>query len=823
MAAIVRLLSNADYRLLTLVGPGGIGKTRLALQVAATLDQHDQRELRFVPLQAVATTELMIVAIADALKVPLAGTAPPQHQLLTYLHDKTLLLILDNLEQLLPDCSTVLAALLDAARGVKLLITSREVLNLQEEWLYPLHGLPYPTASETSIDPARYDAVELFTQRVRRVRPDFAPDAERASVVRICRLVEGMPLALELAAAWARTTSCASIAAEIERNLNFLATSLHNVPDQHRSVRAVFEHSWALLDQEQQHALKRLAVFRAGFRRDAAEQVTGASLLVLSALVDKSLVRWDVNGRYHLHELLRQYAAEQLGESADDVAEVQAAHCRFYTAVLAGHRAALRGGGQRQALNEIEADLENMRVAWSWAVDQRKVEQIRTSVEPLNAFYDFRGRYQEGLSAFNYALHRLHDHERTPPMLEALALLWLNVGGLYIRLGRIDEAEAAVAECQHWYQQLDGPPLPGFATDPTLLLGIIASIHGNYAETARLAHQALETSQTHNHRLNQQLAFYLLGRAAFVQGQYDLAQHHMEQAYALAQATQNRWFMAYCLSELGHVARAVGAYDQARHQYRAAFDIRNEFDDPEGMAVALSHLGEIARLKNEYPTAEHLYRQSLAIYRAIDDRGGLAAVLHGLGQVAAAQDEYEASQQHLHAALQISTHMQFLPLTLSIMASIAELVVRGERAARGVELLAFVQQHPAADQETRSRAQHLLSISGLRDHEHMVRRGQNHNLHIAIAIAQAELALPIVAITSSTPAPHLASALIESLTERELEVLHLVAAGLSNREIAQRLTVVIGTVKAHTNSIYGKLGVRNRVQAISKARELDLL
>jgi predicted ATPase len=651
IAELRELLSDPACRLLTLVGVGGIGKTRLAIEAAAGMSRHFADGVYFAPLQAVQAAEFLMPALADTLDITLSGHDVPQAQLLNFLRDKELLLVLDNFEQLLAGAG-LLTDLLQAARAVKFLVTSREVLKLQEEWLYRVEGMPYPVAlspnppaiAEAPPSIETYPAVQLFVERARRVRRDFSLTDEQASVIRICRLVEGMPLALELAASWASTMPCAVIADEIERNLNFLATSLRNVPEQHRSMQAVFDHSWALLSQKEQAVFKRLSIFQGGFRREAAERVAGASLETLSVLVNKSLLRWEADGRYQIHELLRQYAAEQLVLSPDDVAQVYDSHCRYYADFLQERSEALRGGRQRETLSEIEAELENIRAAWQWAIGQLKVEQIKKSVEPLGLFYDFRGRYLEGVRAFEQALQRLDGQEHTRQVALTLVLLWLNVGGLYIRLGRLEEAEVVLAECQTLYHQLNLPQLPGFATDPALFLGIIASIRGNYDEAARLGQQGLQTSQAHNHLLNQELACYVLGRAALVQGQHDLARQYFQQAYALTQEIKDRWFMAYCLNELGNVARALGDYDQASQHYQVSYDLRKEFDDPEGMAVALNYLGEIARLQKEYQSAERLYRQSLAIYRDIGDKGGLAATLNGLGQTACAQGDYRAAQ-----------------------------------------------------------------------------------------------------------------------------------------------------------------------------------
>lgn len=339
LAQLKQRLLTQNCRLLNLVGPGGIGKTRLALKVAATLGDAFPDGVYFALLQAIDAPDLLCTTIADALGFSLAGHTALTERLAHYLCDKRLLLVLDNFEQLVAvGGAEMIAGLLCATTHSKILVTSREVLNLQEEWLFPLGGLAYPASSvQPGADPQlawaelqTYGAIELFVECARRVQPSFSPVEEMTGLVRICQLVQGMPLALELAASWVKTLPCAEIASEIEGDLSFLSSTLRNTPERHRSMQVVFNHTWQALTHEEQGVFKRLSVFRGGFRRQAAETVAGASLPILSALVDKSLLRCERDGRYQIHELLRQYAAEQLAHSADDTANARTQHSAYY-------------------------------------------------------------------------------------------------------------------------------------------------------------------------------------------------------------------------------------------------------------------------------------------------------------------------------------------------------------------------------------------------------------------------------------------------------------------------------------------------------------
>ncbi len=322
---IADMLTDPACRLLTLVGAGGIGKTRLSIRVA-TQDLPDfVYGIFFVPLQPVPSADLLVSALADALSFSLRGQESPETQLVNYLQDKEMLLVLDNFEHLMPQGIELILTLLQACPSLKLLVTSREVLNLQEEWLYHVRGMPTPRHKEkTNIE--SYSAVQLFVERTRQVRRDFSLADEQAHVVRICQLVEGMPLAIELAASWTKMLPCSEIVSEIQHNIDFLTTNLRNVPEHHRSMRAVFDQTWKLLTRKERDVFKRLSVFRAGFRYKAAKRVTGASLPVLSTLIDKSLLQTEPDGRYQIHGVLRQYGAEQLVQQPEDVTRVYDLH-----------------------------------------------------------------------------------------------------------------------------------------------------------------------------------------------------------------------------------------------------------------------------------------------------------------------------------------------------------------------------------------------------------------------------------------------------------------------------------------------------------------
>ncbi|MBV7326910.1 hypothetical protein KFU94_01350 [Chloroflexi bacterium TSY] len=313
LAEIRQLLrDDANCRLLTLLGPGGIGKTRLAIEAATGLLDLFPDGVYFVGLAAVGTAETIGTAIADAFGFTFSGNMEPDAQLTNYLRAKRLLLVVDNLEHLLAGAELFSAFAL-AATQTKILVTSREALRLQEEWLYPVGGMTIPKEAAPFTTVTQNGAIQLFVQQAQRADAAFVLNDENLpSVIHICRAVDGMPLGIELAAAWLRTMTCDEIAKELTQSIDILTTSIRNVPQRHRSLRAIVEQTWQRLTSESKWFTASRDISRF-LSREAAQQVTQASLLDISSLVDKALCRHN-DGHYEMHELLRQFAFEQLNE-----------------------------------------------------------------------------------------------------------------------------------------------------------------------------------------------------------------------------------------------------------------------------------------------------------------------------------------------------------------------------------------------------------------------------------------------------------------------------------------------------------------------------
>jgi DNA-binding SARP family transcriptional activator/predicted ATPase len=616
------LLADSSCRLLSLVGPGGSGKTRLAVEAVAALEDHFAHGVHFVPLAPVEGVDAIVPTIAQALGfsfAPAEGSlqAEPRQQLLRYLRRKNMLLLTDNFEHLL-EGTGVITDILRMAPNVKVLTTSRARLNVRGETLFPVRGLHYPPVAADAVteraelqDVGRYDAITLFLQGARQARPDFEAIADDLrDIARVCQLVQGMPLGILLAAAWIEVLAPGEIAGEIEKSLDFLETGWRAVPERQRSLRAVFDHSWTLLTDREREAFQALSVFRGGFTREAAEEV-GASLRDLKTLVGKSFLQQPTPaGRYEVHELLRQYAAEKLAASPAAHTAARDRHAAHYTAALERFALDLQGPQQRAAMAAIEADSDNIRAAWNWAVEQEQIDRLDRVMEGLARFYWRRGRYQEGEAAFRVAVDGLTDGVSPP----SLAPDGGSPSGYRLRV-----LARAVAWHAHFSRAL-----------------------GRWAlrrreRVAWLQEQSLALLQRpelagQDTRAERALITYHMGHTIFM-SDHEGAKRLFEESLALYRALDDPWGAATVLHWLANTAEFRGAYGDARAALEESLEIFQALGDQEGTAGVMSDLAWLAVDQGSFEEAERLAREGAARSQALGDPEGIGFGLLTLGMV----------------------------------------------------------------------------------------------------------------------------------------------------------------------------------------------
>lgn len=711
-----RFLSERQRRLVSIVGPGGSGKTRLAMELAVRMASRYTRGATFVPLAPLSRAAAIPAAIATAIGLRLSDNGKEQEQLLSYLANKEVLLVLDNFEHLLegsqtqqPGAQALLRDILVCAPLVQVIVTSREVLRLSDEQLFPIDGLPFPEDNREE-DLTKYDAVKLFVDRARRIQPFFSPQDQQAGLRSLCRLLAGIPLAVEIAATWIHMLDCAGIAAEIQRRLDFLTIRLHDVPERHRSMQIVFDHSWSLLSEKEQRVLRQLSVFRAPYRLEAAVQVTKATATELSILVDKSLLYRRADGRYYLHELLRQYAAEKLQQSIEEVETTQTRFVTYYVNFLEQRRVVMQGPEQQKVLAEIAAELDNIRVAWEWMLAPGRGKELQSAFSTYVYFHFYQSRFEEAATAAAHAASVIRGIPELSTRDLALAQALNQLGFCQIRLGQFDEARTGLEASIAIHNRLDHPPPLGIGSDSLLPLAIVELIQGTPARALELAEQARTAATRRDDSLNLMLSHYVLSSAHAASGLYEAAYTEAQRACMVGRRVANDWFLGYALLQLGRTARATGCYAEARQHYEASAAIRRRLNYKEGVAEALSLMGDAALVDVDYDAALPLFQEALALYQETNDRGGIAGAHHGIAQVALAKMEGELARHHLATALRVATDIQFLPLVLAIVVDIGRLLLITGELSRGIELLALVQHHNAAEHATKLNAEEQLTV-----------------------------------------------------------------------------------------------------------------
>lgn len=630
LAAVKALLAQDGVRLVTLTGPGGTGKTRLATETARQLQGAYADGVVFVPLAPVAEARRIPDAIAQSLHLTLAG--PPAEQVMAYLRNRQMLLVLDNCEQL-GEGLEWLSELLAQAPGIELLTTSRERLQLAEEWVYPV-----PALAETQ-------SVALFTQAAQRARPDFETNRQEEVVRAICRLVEHLPLAVELAAGWVSFMSCAQIAEQIRGDIDFLTTNLRNVPERHRSLRAVFDHSWRLLAPAEQEVLMRLSVFRGGWTFEEVGPVAapdgGAKFLHLRALVEKSLVQVTDEGRYDLHELTRHYAAEKLtrvGKEDDG----RQRHAQTYLALVTRAEPELYGPEAIAWFARLDREQDNLRAALTWLLEKGQVEMALEMVNVLYYFWFRRGYWQEG-ERWTAAAIALAGDQDSPSLCRALVYL----AGFIAVQGRYSESAPYMARAYPMAYRLEDPRT--LATTLWTYSQAVGNTAGAEKGTEAIE-EALSILKDEEAWWAKTLTAYFYGIYGDLQrevGRYEEAASHYQKSLELMRQIGNVDMIAYPIGNLGRLALQDGRLDEAYQMIAESVAISRAIGNRVGMADWLYKLGEIALYRGDLVEAEACLQEALTLYREMNNQRGQPDVQACLAHVALLRGEVGVAARYL--------------------------------------------------------------------------------------------------------------------------------------------------------------------------------
>lgn len=608
LVQISQQLDQPKTRLLTLLGLGGVGKTRLALQAAADLTSDYEHGVYFLAL-AGTQPDFFISTLNSLLGVP-ATTQAPRQQLLDFLRPRQCLLVLDNFEQLLSQ-TAVIADILRTAPQVQLLVTTREQLNLPQEQVLELQGLDWPAPNMTVQEALNYDAVQLFLKQAQRAHPEFALGKENiGDVIQICRLVEGLPLALDLAAAASRAFTPAQITAQIQHNLDFLSSHARDLPARHRSIRAMLNQSRAMLSPDEQRVFGQLAVFRNGFDAPAAKTVANAPTAVLHSLLSKSLLRQPTAHRFDMHELVRQFAAETLADAGLE-AHTRQRHSAYYCAFVHSQETNLGGTAVREGLEQLAAELENIHAAWEWAAGHQQPTLLATAVTGLSRYYLYQGPFTEGAILMQQAIDALAAQ---PSAADALFKLYLALCSLQNRLGSYDEA-LHTAQTALTYTTS--------TTDPADLV----------------------------------LAHLQIGLAHWQKSDHQTAHDQLHHTLALAQAHGLAQLEAETHTSLGIVHYYLNDLAAAAHCYAAALPLHRQTNNRPGEGRTLHNMGIIFHHQDDMPQAIVHYEQGLTIAQEVNDQQRVATGYLSLGNLYLSEGDFDRALDNVQKAIAIRHFM----------------------------------------------------------------------------------------------------------------------------------------------------------------------
>jgi DNA-binding SARP family transcriptional activator len=632
---LTRLLKDPDIRLLTILAPGGMGKSRLAVEVARTLESHFEHGVFFIPLAPLETPDMILNYIADAIGYVCCEGKPLNQKLLDFFRDKSILLVLDNFEHLL-EKSYWIRDLLAAAPNLKVLTTSRSPLNIRVENRFHLAGMKFPTGGTNGEVISTYTSVKLFLQSARRARPTFRPTEEDwPHIGEICRLVGGMPLGIEMASSWLEMLSLPEIVTEIQAGLEFFETSLSDIPERQHSLYTIFDHAWKMLTDEERVLFPQIAIFRGGFTREAAEKIIGVSLRQLVGFANRSLLTRTPDDRFEIHELLRQYGFEKLQKEPEIYRQVKTRYAEYFCKKMGDWHQALISGRQQQALMEIDTDFENVRHAWEISAWLKRLDLLETAHNGLVLYLNRRVRYEEGVSLCELAAEHISDDSPEGVRLN----IWLhgNLASFYYYQGRIDQVPDHIQELEALVDRLE----PDQSRDDKMAMAFALYIKGLDLDRKGKFSTAYNTIYQQSLKLFQELGeewwsariYRFVAIASWVDEDLDAAYNHYQEALKISRKLNDHYGLAVTLERLGwFAAYGKGTLEKAENFLQESSQIVMKLDDPNSYRRHLYCLEQIANIYGRFDEVLELRHKHLRVLENLGDQFGIAELYMLFGE-----------------------------------------------------------------------------------------------------------------------------------------------------------------------------------------------
>lgn len=635
LARLQQMIDTESARMITLSGAGGTGKTRLAVEFAKSLAERYHGAVWFVPLADLSDSRLIAGAILDTLKIARSASMEPIDQVVQALTGRASLLVLDNYEQLVEEGATVVRALVDRVPELTCIVTSRMLLGIsgEREFAVPPLAVPHGAADAESL--TLYESVQLFVDRAQSVKPDFHVTGKNAAAVaQLCERLEGIPLAIELAAARAQVLTPLQIVAQLENRFDFLVSRKRDAEERHRTMRAAIDWSYRLLAPELQRFLNRLSVFRGGWTFEAAEIVCEEpmALDMLAQLKECSLILTDETReqmRFRMLEMLREFAWEKLNQNGDVV--VRDLHLSYFLSLAEQAEPQLRGKDQTDWLERLEGEIDNLRASLEWAaLDRARVVAGLRMAGSLCQFWEVRGHHSEGRMQLERAIERDGDRAITRERAKAI----LGIGTLAYRQGEFTEASKWLNQSLYLSQELSDRM---GISDSMTCLGWVASDSGDFATATDLYQESLALKRDLGDALGIASLLSNLGSIAIHQGNSHLASELFRESLAIQRDIGNSWGIATSINNLGVALYAQGDFDGAQTLHEESLAIRRTLEDNRGIAMSLANLGLIASTLKQYGRAAVLCKESLSIRRKLSDRLGIALAMEALATNSAAE------------------------------------------------------------------------------------------------------------------------------------------------------------------------------------------